>query len=136
MVRQREAVKEQQQILKGDINPSETNVDRVWQKTGRQNPLGAKCYRCGRGPHCKENCPAWEATCNNCQKRGHFSACCRAIKICSIGGEAREESCKDTSFLGTIGGDTWNVDMKVNGLHSLNFKIDTGADVYVIRTGI
>eukprot|EP00731_Ephydatia_muelleri_P017300 Em0010g398a len=111
MVRQREAVKEQQQILKGDINPSETNVDRVWQKT------------------------AWEATCNNCQKRGHFSACCRASKICTIGGEAQEESCKDTSFLGTIGGDTWNVDMKVNGLHSLNFKIDTGADVSVISLG-
>ena len=72
---------------------------------------------------------AWEATCNNCQKRGHFSACCQASKICTI---ALEESCKDTSFLGAIGGDTWNVDIKVNGHHSLNFKIDTGADVSVI----
>ena len=133
MVRQREAVKEQQQILKGDVNPSETNVDRVWQKTGGQNPSGAKCYRCGRGPHRKENCPAWEATCNNCQKRGHFSACCRTSKICTIGGEVLGESCKDTAFLGAIGGgDTWNVDIKVNGHHSLNFKIDTGADVSVI----
>ena len=63
MVRQREAVKEQQQILKGVVNPSETNVDRVWKKTGGQNSSRAKCYRCGRGPHRNENCPAWEATC-------------------------------------------------------------------------
>ena len=72
-------------------------MDRVWQKTGSQNLLALNAIGVAEVHIVKKIAHAvWEATCYNCQKRGHFSACCRASKICTIGGEALEESCKDT----------------------------------------
>lgn len=38
------------------------------------------CTWCARGPHPRERCPAKDATCNFCQKNGHFESACRQKK--------------------------------------------------------
>eukprot|EP00918_Siedleckia_nematoides_P039129 GHVU01085173.1.p1 GENE.GHVU01085173.1~~GHVU01085173.1.p1 ORF type:complete len:1342 (-),score=216.71 GHVU01085173.1:36-4061(-) len=39
----------------------------------------AKCDRCGRDRHeSRSECPANDAECHNCQKKGHFARCCRS----------------------------------------------------------
>ena len=37
------------------------------------NPGRNTCYFCGNNRHSRENCPAREAFCNKCEKKGHFA---------------------------------------------------------------
>ena len=39
---------------------------------------GAKCYFCGYRKHPRHKCPAREATCRRCQKKGHFAKVCKS----------------------------------------------------------
>lgn len=39
---------------------------------------GTKCFFCGYSRHPRSKCPAREATCHKCQKKGHFAKVCRA----------------------------------------------------------
>ena len=75
LARQREAIKEQQSILKRD----ETNLDYIRGKgstpkvsdrqlKASQTP-GSKCMRCGKSQHSKQNCPAKDSTCYKCGNR-------------------------------------------------------------------
>ncbi len=48
------------------------------QQGGQQGEKANKCGRCGRNAHQKDQvCPAKEATCNFCEKKGHFESVCR-----------------------------------------------------------
>ena len=38
----------------------------------------SKCFFCGYSRHPRSKCPAREATCNKCQKKGHFAKVCRS----------------------------------------------------------
>jgi hypothetical protein len=42
----------------------------------------AVCFRCGNRGHIRTDpeCPARDATCHNCSKKGHYSKCCKAGK--------------------------------------------------------
>ena len=37
----------------------------------------SKCYFCGLRRHPRSKCPAREAMCHKCQKKGHFAKVCR-----------------------------------------------------------
>ncbi|XP_059845836.1 uncharacterized protein LOC132405151 [Hypanus sabinus] len=53
----------------------------------RQKPV--LCYFCGHKKHPQQRCPAREATCSSCRKRGHFAKVCKS-KLraeCSAAGE-------------------------------------------------
>jgi hypothetical protein len=39
-----------------------------------------KCFFCGYDRHPRNSCPAREAVCRNCDKKGHFSKVCRSKK--------------------------------------------------------
>ncbi|UYV78865.1 hypothetical protein LAZ67_17000043 [Cordylochernes scorpioides] len=99
IVRQSESVKNQQKEIRQDTE--NRNVDVIDRKGGRngtnfqktrmkgtktynsnfpKNPQGwssnekRKCLRCGYYPgHSKEQCPARDAICNKCRKKGHFA---------------------------------------------------------------
>ena len=152
--RQSEAVKKQQALLRNDFKDSEDakkNVDAV--KVTRKNPpklkdengpkpkktplkkppsqpSSTRCERCGNlPPHKRANCPAKNATCFKCSKRGHWGTVSKSSKTV---GEVEED---ENLFLGEIGTETnntfWSVDLMLNNAQ-VRFKIDTGADVTVI----
>src|SRR5277367_2962491 len=101
-----------------------------------------RCGWCGRAKHDRKNCPANNAVCHTCKKRGHFSEVCRnrsqpkANKVQSVDVAKSSDS---ENFLGAIGttakksgsSKNWSVDMQVEGI-PIKFRIDTGADVTVI----
>ena len=46
-------------------------------KTSRPQPTTLnKCTRYGKGPHSRQHCPAKEATCHHCEKKGHYKSQC------------------------------------------------------------
>ena len=151
-VRQAETVKKQQPLLRGqtlatggqrpDIpvgavqNGKWTPKHGSWQKKSfkpknmiqRQN----SCTRCGKSPsHDRQSCPARDAVCHKCSKRGHFEAVCRSSMNVR---EIREDSI-DTFLGGVDTEDTtnnpWRLTLLLNGTPT-DFKIDTGAEVSVI----
>ena len=103
-MRQKEAVKEQNQMLQ-DRNGSKTcSMDAVrterekgrWRDRGQDNSwrsskpqpqrrsnnvpvktVKPKCTRCGKAPNLTgDRCPASTATCHKCNKKGHFQSQC------------------------------------------------------------
>ena len=88
MVRQREAVHEQGRELKGSGESSTLEAvysgrnKKVPKKGGNGKPRPPRpgkppqkeCSRCGKGPHPLEKCPAKEAVCHRCEKKGHYSS--------------------------------------------------------------
>ena len=139
-VRQKEAVKVQLQLLKGDTTlPDTPNVDQVTHNEGTRTTSGAKwhskggskskCTNCDNNFHPREQCPARNVTCFSCQKAGHFSAQCRSHQ--SKMDLVVEETHLDSAFLGPLGQTSWTVDIAVNGVF-LTFKVDTGVEVTAV----
>ena len=67
------------------------------------NSQPTTCTRCGRTPlHNRRLCPARDAICCKCSKRGHFQVVCRSIaKV----GEVHQDD--PNEFLGGV--DTWDI---------------------------
>ena len=157
LVRQREAVREQQIQLKNGsqeeqglpveamgsyhgagvrskkFNKSARPANKTTESARPQPTTRKKCTRCGRGPHFKQHCPAREAICHRCRKKGHYKSQCFSNVA-----EATEDSSTelgDTSFLDAVSDErsstSWNESLLVNG-QSVIFKVDTGAEVSVI----
>ena len=105
IVRQREAVQEQQQILKNGTSLKEEKlVDSLRQSKsnrskgapGKRQPVGAKqqkpptagnankCSRCGKAPHARHLCPAKDAECYTCKRKGHYSSQCFSKTVADV----------------------------------------------------
>ncbi|KRZ59977.1 Retrovirus-related Pol polyprotein from transposon 17.6 [Trichinella nativa] len=58
---------------------NDENNDRLSESPGvvaaTRNP---RCFFCGRSKHPRFQCPAREATCNECGKKGHYAKVCRS----------------------------------------------------------
>ena len=142
-VHQSESVKQQQPLLRGEAGNTPIGAQqqlsqqgKTWQrKLNPQLQLGNKsCFRCGRTPsHDREHCPAKDAICRKCSKRGHYQAMCRtAVRV---GGIQTQE---DDIFLGAVetqDGKPWSVSLLLNKT-PVDFHIDTGAEVTVISGAI
>ena len=94
------------------------------------------CTWCGRGRHDRQQCPARDAVCGLCQKKGHFRAMCRSAKQRANDVHQLEEV--DLPYLGYVGAkassdndEHWTASVEVDG-HSTSFKLDTGAAVSVV----
>ena len=152
--RQSEEVRRQQSDSRGENGGADkcSNVDAVHAKSyinprfpskpqpqaqtpGKYKPnacpqQGSKAYyRCRKVPsHGKLECPATDAVCHNCGKKGHYDKVCRSStkSLNAVTAEEEEES----FFLGTLdaGKDPWTVQLQVRQ-KKVCFKIDTGADV-------
>ena len=135
MIRQREAVQEQQLVLKE--KPKTLDGLRANQgfprKRTKQHPK--QCFRCGNRPHPWESCPAREAWCHRCKRKGHYESQCRSRNVQreeNWGGGAA--SAIDAAFLGTMDSNqesTWRTKLLLSGLEC-DFKLDTGAEVTAI----
>ena len=138
--REAETVRLQQPVVRGEETKThEIPVGAVQRSKPPQSrgPNGGRsqqnrqisCYRCGKTPaHDRQRCPAKDAICKKCGKRGHYQRVCKSANV----GVVDEES-KD-AFLGSVGeqnGDPWVAKARLNGVF-LRFQIDTGAEVSVI----
>ena len=98
-------------------------------KKSPTQPSLTRCKRCGNSPT-RENCPAKDATCCKCSKRGHWGTVCKSSKTV---GQVEEKD--GNLLLREIGTETnntvWSVDLFIVN-SQVCFKIDTGADVTVI----
>ena len=154
LARQSEAIKQQQAVVRGGAGSNPPGVNAITRQPYKRQQWGdrlkkqlpprstppqqATCTRCGRSPpHTRQQCPAREAVCHKCAKKGHFQSVCRSNKQV-----ATVQAADDGSFLGTVtaqvqtstgkvGTDPWMVDLLLNG-SPVQFKIDTGADVTVL----
>ena len=146
LARQREAVKEQQSILKRD----QTNLDYIRGKgstpkvsdrqlKASQNP-GSKCMQCGKARLSKQNCPAKDSTCYKCGKRGHFGTVYLSKTVAPVSKIPPEVDPIETSYLSAITDNnkptkSWSVRVIVNS-KVVPFVIDTGAEVSAISQEI
>ena len=149
LARQKEAVRKQQPLLRGKVKETPFSedplpkVDEVGRSTGTRKPTVRKpatqqCYRCGRPYHRGHQCPAINATCRKCQRRGHFQEVCRStFRVQEVQDSFPQQEEEDASFLGAVqargieSSKPWKIQVSVNG-SPVEFKVDTGADVTVI----
>ena len=141
-VRQSEAVKQQQPLLRGkpDTPVGAVNKSRGGITWGSKNNPGVsptasqkrhRCNWCGKiPPHDKSRCPARDKICNNCNKRGHFKIVCKSpARVNGVWVPAED------AFLGAVSdsseGDPWTVKLTLQGKR-VALYIDTGAEVTVI----
>ena len=96
-----------------------------------------KCSRCGKTPnHSRQQCPAKEAICHQCGRKGHYQSMCRTLpkQVCTVTSEVSNDP-----FLGVVttpnSCNLCNVTVLLNG-NAVEFKLDTGADVSVISEEI
>ena len=97
IIRQRDAVRGQQEVLKNGAKGETSSIDAIrykphsnpsmsYTQPPRNNSSGTKgkgrtkCTRCSRGPHERSKCPAKDATCFKCSKKGHFGVVCFSSK--------------------------------------------------------
>ncbi len=141
LIRQREAVRGQQQFLRADASTKEVhgNVDFVrTRKFSRPNAREArKCTRCGGGQHGRDACPAKDAVCHRCRRKGHFKNQCFSRDVRELTGEdatGERENALDAAFLGAVNSDdakAWTETVLLNGVETV-FKLDTGAEVTAV----
>ena len=141
-VRQSELVRSQQQVLRGEHTKPDTPVEAVVRGRSQTRPTPSakpkhrepsktvdKCYRCGRYPtHDKDRCPARDAVCRKCKKRGHFQVVCRfpVAKVSKV--QAEESTENGDVFLGALSSketNPWTVTLHLDN-KPLQFHIDTG----------
>lgn len=129
--KQAEAVHQQQPVIRGE-GPGVIGV------TTKVSQGGAKrCGRCGFEKHIRDKCPALDAVCKRCGKKGHFARKCRLRKVQNVqGSEVSEVDDEDGEEynIGVVKGghdSRWRVNLEVNGV-GVVFRVDTGADVTVI----
>ena len=156
-VRQREAVFEQGQLLRGDGSKqapivvvqvkgsAPSNRPRTRRRTTGRS-LSARggassttapatkqtCTRCGKLKHDKGvRCPAKDDICRKCNRKGHYSSQCFSKTVAGVN---TSELNLDTAFLGGVranSGSLWTTKLLLNKRET-SFKLDTGAEVTAI----
>ena len=57
---------------------SQAQLSAMFQPNQPRNDKGGNCQYCGFGRHPRNRCPAREAACNLCSKRGNYARMCRS----------------------------------------------------------
>ena len=122
LVREAETIKKQQPLLRSELQKESINSSAVASvrkgrqdrgqkpKTGqglKQTSSRQACTRCGRSPpHDRQHCPAKDAICHKCSKKGHYKAMCRSTA--KVGDVRQDEPDYTEAFLGAVGTDRDN----------------------------
>ncbi len=83
----------------------------------------SKCSRCGKIPfHGWKECPAKDAECRNCHRRGHFAVVCRSRQQVQEVFEQQDIQ-EDSLYLGEVKdyNTGWYTDITLNG-ENISFK--------------
>ena len=142
IARQKEAVKDHHQQLSDAMGDQIITdyVKKAGETTPRQsgsgnNTMAVKgtvekpCKRCGKDHKPTDKCPARNATCFKCNRKGHFSAQC--LSRTAIASKLAVET-----FLGVVSSneESWICSLKLEN-QEISFKLDTGAEVTAISEG-
>ena len=157
-VRQAEVVKQQQPLLRpGSGLTPDTPVGAIRASTTTKPGYSGKqpfkdrprphqpensCSWCGKTPtHGRRLCPAKEAICSKCHKKGHYAAVCRsAVRIGEVQTSDNPADMHDV-FIGAVVGrmpkhsNPWTAMLNLNGTPT-ELQIDTGAEVTVIPESV
>ena len=144
--RQAESRAQNRDIVRGDnksvqvefVNPGKSgNKKPPSKENSKPTP---SCGWCGHERHSRQACPAKDATCKKCKKKGHFQTVCRSSalptkKVWELEEDEEQEEGDEVLFLGEIQttGGGWTAQLGVNSQNT-RFKLDTGAAVTVIGT--
>ena len=144
MSRQAESRAQNRDLVRGDSKPAQVEFVDPGKSENKKTPNKesskptSRCGWCGRERHHRQVCPAKDATCNECKKRGHFQTVCRSSasptkKICELAEGEEQEEGDEVLFLGEVQttGGGWTAQLGVNGRNT-RFKLDTGAAVTVM----
>lgn len=106
VARQREAVQEQQEILRdaADSKELDSTVIKHKQQLNTGQSLN-RCLCCGRDHHQNGRCPARAAVCFKCQKKGHFATVCPSKQVEQLHTSIAERETEDELFIEAIGED-------------------------------
>lgn len=94
------------------------------QKNGKQgqksSERGKKCYQCGKAHSINYHCPARNAECRNCKKRGHFAAVCHTRVVREVMAPSSRRTENKVNFLGAVthvdeSNNPWTVNLQING---------------------
>jgi len=100
-----------------------------------QKPSQNNCRRRGGGTHPRHPCPAKEATCYRCNRRGHYSSQCLSNTVATISTAPQQlQTETEIKFLDTVEGiqdNIWEVKVRI-GDKLISFKVETGAEVTVL----
>ncbi|XP_041950977.1 uncharacterized protein LOC121711429 [Alosa sapidissima] len=99
-----------------------------------QKVLGKTCYRYGSAQHTAnfQGCPAKEALCNACKKKGHFAKVCRGSQ------QVQEIAVPEVTILNVSVGNACNimctVKVSTQGMESqdIDLMLDTGSAVSIL----
>ena len=78
------------------------------------------CSRCGKSSHPRQSCPAKDATCFRCNRKGHYSTQYLSKTVEEITNPLREQTLNDSSgsdfysdslYLDTVNGHNKNIDV-------------------------
>jgi len=98
------------------------------------------CRKCGRGSHSRQTCPAQDATCFCCNRKGHYSSQCLSTtaaepkqNLSELTTYAENDANPETStrYLDAVAGtrkESWIITIEVDS-HPVSVNVDTGAEV-------
>ncbi len=124
-------------MLKYKVKPRYAQKGPQWRPDStRYHGASKGCGRCGKPQtHSLNNCPARDAECRTCKKKGHFAAVCKTKKKIDEIYQGDEAESIGTVFLGVVKSenstDVWQRPIIING-EQIIFKLDTGAAVTAI----
>ncbi|KAK0140295.1 hypothetical protein N1851_022770 [Merluccius polli] len=144
-VKQSAAVKKQQPVIRG-TEQATGQVEVIYKKTSRgqkekNDTQSSGCGRCGHSKkHLWKDCPARDAECRKCHKKGHFAKTCRSGSVVHDITQVQMESNEneDFAFLGEMCSkepSEWIELLRLNGDETI-FKLDTGAEVTAIPSSM
>ena len=141
MVHQREAVGEQQQLLKGTGTAETHSLDELQRRNHRKQWKGSRpkrnynygktqtqskqCQRYERDQHHRDKCPAKEAMCHRCSKKGHYSTQCFSKNMARNMSQVESTNDMDAAYLDTVSaskGSAWLTKIQLNGESDISFK--------------
>lgn len=151
MARSYETVLRQNRELHQKTDANATSINRVQSKGKKQSLEKSKtsgkswkCYFCGGNKqHKRDACPARESECNKCSLIGHWSKVCKKgsktgsslpnVKINAVTDDS------DYYFVGSVKENDesaqWEDIVRVGNI-PVKFRLDSGADVTVIRSPV
>lgn len=116
--------------------PLKTSNDEEMPEDGHHNLafINSKCSFCGSSGHPRSQCPAREAICFKCSKKGHFSRVCR-----SSGAQNKTAKSVASTLLASVdrpeGNSTMVTNVKLGGV-AVNTLVDSGSFASFIREDV